>query len=160
LEAGQRIAELVEEGNLEEVRVEGWREQAYLAAGSGAPRAVTAAALLSPFDPLVWHRPRAARLFDFDYRLEIYTPAPRRRWGYYVLPFLLGDRIVGRVDLKADRTEQRLLVPAAYRERHADPDRVAAALAAELRAIATWLGLETVVVAPRGNLARGLAAAF
>jgi uncharacterized protein YcaQ len=159
-EARPRIAELVEERALEEVRVEGWREPAYLAAGSGAPRAVSAAALLSPFDPVIWHRPRAARLFDFDYRLEIYTPAPRRRWGYYVLPFLLGDRIVARVDLKADRTEGRLLVAAAYRERHADREHVARALAAELRTVAAWLDLESVVVEPRGDLARTLAAAL
>jgi uncharacterized protein YcaQ len=159
-EARPRIRELVEEGVVEEVRVEGWGEPAYLAAGAAAPRAPSAAALLSPFDPVIWHRPRAARLFDFDYRLEIYTPAPRRRWGYYVLPFLLNDRVVGRVDLKADRAGGRLLVLAAHREHHADSAVVAAALAAELRTLAAWLDLDDVAVAPRGNLARVLAAAL
>ena len=159
-EARPRIAELVEAGDLGEVRVAGWREPAYVAAGARAPRAMVAAALLSPFDPLVWHRPRAERLFGFDYRLEIYTPAPRRRWGYYVLPFLLGERIVARVDLKADRATGRLLVPAAYRERHADPGPVAAALAVELRTRADWLGLGEIVAGPRGNLARPLATAL
>ena len=159
-EARPRIAELVEEGRLVAARVEGWREPAYLAAAAPAPRLLSASALLSPFDPVIWHRPRAQRLFGFDYRLEIYTPAPRRRWGYYVLPFLLGERIVARVDLKADRAAGRLLVPAAYRERHADPGPVAAALAAELRTMADWLGLGAIVVAPRGNLARPLATAL
>jgi uncharacterized protein YcaQ len=159
-EARPRIMELVTAGELDQVQVEGWREPAYCAAGARAPRAIRAAALLSPFDPVVWHRPRAERLFGFDYRLEIYTPAPRRRWGYYVLPFLLGERIVARVDLKADRTAGRLLVPAAYRERHADPGPVAAALAAELRTLADWLGLGAIVVAPRGDLARPLVAAL
>ena len=159
-EARPRISELVEEGHLEGVRVEGWREPAYLAAGAPAPRALSASSLLSPFDPVIWHRPRAERLFGFDYRLEIYTPAPRRRWGYYVLPFLLGERIVARADLKADRAAGRLLVPAAYRERHADPGPVAAALAAELRTLADWLGLGEIVVAFRGDLARPLATAL
>ncbi len=158
-EARPRLAELVEEGHLVAARVEGWREPAYLAAGALAPRHLSASSLLSPFDPVIWYRPRAERLFGFDYRLEIYTPAPRRRWGYYVLPFLLGERIVARVDLKADRAAGRLLVPAAYRERHADPGPVAAALAAELRTLADWLGLGEIVVAPRGNLARPLATA-
>lgn len=159
-EARPRIAELVEEGTLEEVRVARWRKPAFVTAGARAPRVIAAAALLSPFDPVIWHRPRAERLFDFDYRLEIYTPAAQRRWGYYVLPFLLGERIVARVDLKADRAAGRLLVPAAYRERHADPDPVAAALAAELRTLADWLGLGEIVVAPRGDLARALASAL
>jgi len=159
-EARPLVAELVEEGHLRAVRVEGWREPAYLAATAGAPRPLGSAALLSPFDPVIWHRPRAARLFGFDYRLEIYTPGPRRRWGYYVLPFLEGERIAARVDLKADRPGARLLVPAAYREPHADPDTVAPALAAELRTLASWLELDDVVVASRGNLARALVAAL
>jgi len=159
-EARPRIAELVEEGTFEEVRVAGWREPAYLTVGRRTPRAVAARALLSPFDPVIWHRPRAERLFSFDYRLEIYTPGQRRRWGYYVLPFLLGDRIVARVDLKADRTAGHLLVPAAYRERHADPGIIVPALTAELRTLARWLGLPEIAVGRRGDLARALAAAL
>jgi hypothetical protein len=159
-EARPRIAELVAEGELREARVEGWREPAFITAAARVPRRVHAAALLSPFDPLVWCRPRVARLFGFDYRLEIYTPAPRRRWGYYVLPFLLGERLVARLDLKADRAGRRLLVLAAHRERHADPGAVAPALAAELRAMAGWLDLGDVAVARRGDLARALAAAL
>jgi uncharacterized protein len=115
--------------------------------------------LLSPFDPVVWYRQRAARLFGFDYRIEIFTPQEKRRWGYYVLPFLLGERLVARVDLKADRAARRLLTPASYVETGTDPGAVADALAAELWTMAAWLGLDSVFVEPRGNFARRLAAA-
>jgi uncharacterized protein YcaQ len=157
--ARQRIAELVEAGELREAKVEGWREPAYLHPAARSTQRIEAAALLSPFDPLVWYRPRAARLFGFDYRVEIFTPQEKRRWGYYVLPFLLGERLIARVDLKADRAARRLLTLAAYIETEADSGEVADALSAELWALAAWLGLESVFVERRNRFARTLAAA-
>ncbi|MFN0152160.1 MAG: winged helix-turn-helix domain-containing protein [bacterium] len=159
-EARPRIAELVREGALREVRVDGWRETAYLHPDARRPRAITAAALLSPFDPVVWRRARTARLFGFDFRFEIFVPSAQRRWGCYVLPFLLGDRLVARVDLKSDRTARRLRVLAAQIEDHADPNAVAPPLAAELRTMAAWLGFDAVTVGRRGSFARRLAAAL
>ena len=159
-EARPRLVELVAAGRLQSVRVEGWREPAYLHPEAELPRQVEACAILSPFDPIIWHRPRLARLFSFDYVLEIWTPRAKRRWGYYVLPFLLGDRLVARVDLKADRPRRRLLVQAAYRETHARDKETAAALATELRTLASWLELDAITVARRGNLARVLASAL
>ncbi|MGE5644400.1 MAG: winged helix-turn-helix domain-containing protein [Acidobacteriota bacterium] len=158
-DARPRIAELVEAGELVVVRVEGWREPAYLDREAPAPRDLTRAALLSPFDPVVWFRPRAARLFAFDYRLEIWVPEAKRRWGYYVLPFLMGDRLAARVDVKADRETRRLLVPAAYLEAGAPAGETAGALAGELRTLARWMGLDEVRIAGRGGFARKLAAA-
>jgi uncharacterized protein YcaQ len=158
-EARPRLAELVAEGALREVRVEGWREPAYLHAAARRPPRIEAAALLSPFDPVVWFRPRTARLFGFDYRIEIFVPRERRRWGYYVMPFLLGERLVARVDLKADRPGRRLLVLAAYLEPQEKGPEVAAALAAELRTMAGWLGLDSVAVEGRAGFGKPLAAA-
>ncbi|MDP8981664.1 MAG: winged helix DNA-binding domain-containing protein, partial [Acidobacteriota bacterium] len=126
-DAHPRIAELLEAGDLREVLVEGWRERAFLFRGVKAPARIDAAALLSPFDPVVWYRKRTARLFGFDFRFEIFLPAEKRKWGCYVLPFLLGDKLVARVDLKADRARGRLLVLGAYLEEGQDAGEVAAA---------------------------------
>jgi uncharacterized protein YcaQ len=166
-EARRHVAELVEAGDLREVRVEGWREPAYLhkdaekAAAAGPSRRATATTLLSPFDPVVWHRDRVARLFDFDYVLEIWVPAAKRRWGYYVLPFLFEERLAARVDLKADREAGVLRVIASYLEPHAQTNRdaVAHALAAELKTMAAWLGLSGVSIGRRGDFARPLGSA-
>ena len=155
-----RLAELVEEGALLPARVHGWRQPAYLLPGTALPRRTAPGALLAPFDPLVWERPRVARLWQLELRLEIYTPAHKRVHGYYVLPFLLGDRIVARVDVKADRPAGVLRVPAAHAEPGVDHEQVAAALAAELAAMAGWLGLDEVRSGAAGDLAPALAAAL
>jgi uncharacterized protein YcaQ len=159
-QARPRLKELVDSGELHQVRVEGWRDPAYLHRDATIPKKINAAALLSPFDPVVWFRPRATRLFNFDYRIEIYLPESKRVWGYYVLPFLLGDQLVARVDLKADRRQRRLAVMASHIEPGADPGVVSQALATELTTLARWLDLDSVTVERRGKLARPLAAAL
>jgi uncharacterized protein YcaQ len=155
-EARRGVSELVEAGDLIPVEVLGWNQPAYLTPNARRPRAVKANALLSPFDNLIWFRERAERLFDVRIRLEIYTPAPKRTHGYYVLPFLQGEAITARVDLKADRKAGVLRVLSAHREPAANAATVPA-LAAELRLMAGWLGLAGVAVAPSGDLASSLA---
>jgi len=147
------LAELVAAGEVERVEVAGWPAPAYLRAGQTVPRAERGTALLCPFDPLIFFRPRVQRLFGFEYRIEIYTPAPKRTFGYYVWPFLLDGRLVGRVDLKADRAAGALNVVGAFAEPGQDAAGVASALAGELRTMAGWLGLAAVGVGDRGDLA-------
>nr|WP_286346391.1 crosslink repair DNA glycosylase YcaQ family protein [Frondihabitans sucicola] len=150
------LRELEDEGALDRVEVPGWSKHAYLHAEARLPRRIEADAILSPFDPVVWERSRAERLFGFHYRIEIYTPQPKRVFGYYVLPILQDDALVGRVDLKSDRQAGILRVQAAWREagQSLDLDR----LAALLQRTAAWQGLDSVEVMPRGDLAPALAA--
>jgi uncharacterized protein len=155
-----RVAELVEAGELSPVEVEGWNAPAYLWPAARRPRRLHARALLSPFDSLIWFRQRTERLFGFRYRIEIYTPAAQRAYGYYVLPFLLGEELVARVDLKSDRGARALRVQGAFAEPGVDRELVAGELAEELRRTASWLELDEVVVAPRGDLAGALGAAL
>jgi uncharacterized protein YcaQ len=153
------VAELVEDARLVPVEVEGWKGPVYLDPATRVPRRINARTVLSPFDSLVWERARTERLFGFRYRIEIYTPPPKRQYGYYVLPFLLGDELVARVDLKSDRKESALLVQAAWGEPGVFDEEVAEELLEELEELAAWLGLERVVIRPRGDLADALARA-
>lgn len=149
-----RVAELAEAGLLAPVQVEGWRDLAYLDAAARPAKAAARphATLLSPFDSLIWDRRRTRRVFGFDYRIEVYVPQPQRRYGYYVLPLLVGDRLVARFDLKADRKASALRVAGAYAEPATDLPRVAELAATELEHMSGWLGLESVTLDRRGNL--------
>jgi uncharacterized protein YcaQ len=153
-----RVAELAAARELIPVEVEGWSAPAFLWPAARQPRQLHARALLSPFDSLIWFRPRTERLFGFRYRIEIYTPAANRVHGYYVLPFLLGEALVARVDLKSDRQQGVLIVQGAFDEPGVDRERVCAELASELRLVADWLGLDEIVVRGRGDLAPQLGA--
>jgi hypothetical protein len=155
-QAKPAIAELVAAGELETVEVEGWSATAYLPMAQAVPRRDRGTALLCPFDPLIFFRPRVERLFGFHYRIEIYTPANKRQYGYYVWPLLLDGELVGRVDLKAGRSVDALHVVGAFVEAGHSPSRVAAALAGELETMAQWLGLAGVTVGNRGDLAGAL----
>ena len=154
------VNELVEEGLLRQVTVEGWAQPAYMHAAARVPRRVSARGLLSPFDSLVFNRERTERVFNFRYRIEIYTPPPKRIYGYYVLPFLLGEDLVGRLDLKADRQNSTLLVQSAFGEPGVPPEAIVGELAEELQLMAGWLGLSSVTVMPRGDLATALSKAM
>ncbi|MGQ0772820.1 MAG: winged helix-turn-helix domain-containing protein [Pseudonocardiales bacterium] len=155
----QAVTELVDAGELEPVGVRGWRGAAYRHRDASTPRRITGAALLCPFDPLIWDRVRTERLFGFRYRIEIYVPEPKRTYGYYVFPFLLDGELVARVDLKADRLAGLLRVPGAFAEPMVDTARVVFELAGALREMAEWLELDGIVVGDRGDLSAALGAA-
>jgi hypothetical protein len=146
----------VEAGVLRKVTVEGWKAPAYVHAAARLPKAVAARALLCPFDPLVWHRDRAETLFGAHIRIELYTPKHKRTHGYYVLPFLLGDHIVGRVDLKSERATGTLQVQSAYCEPGIAAETFVEPLAEELRLMARWLGLSRIQIARKGDAAAAL----
>lgn len=154
------IKSLAAEGALEQVEVDGWSEPAYLDPAAAVPRRVVGSALLSPFDSLVWFRPRAERIFGFHYRIEIYVPAPKRVYGYYVLPYLMDGHLVARVDLKTDRQAGRLRVQGAFAEEGVDLTAVGLRLAADLHLTAGWIGMDDVEVRPNGDLAESVAAAL
>lgn len=155
-ETKARLQDLLEAGELVEVAVETWKHKAYLPRDAKIPRTVEASALLSPFDSLIWMRPRTERLFGFHYRLAFYTPKHKRTQGYYVMPFLYGDRLVARVDLKSDRKESRLLMLGGHAEPGINPTEIAPALNQQLKSMAQWLGLDRVTLKSRTELANAL----
>jgi len=158
-EAAPLLQDLVDDGVLAEVRVEGWPDIAYLSSTARLPREIKGTSLLSPFDPVVWYRPRAERLFGFYYRIEIYVPEAQRQWGYYVLPFRYRDDIIARVDIKADRKQKQLLVLNAHDEAGIDAGACCEALADELYSLAEWLCLDSITVERKNAMSRTLAAA-
>ena len=158
--SSKAVAELVADGALEPLVVRGWNRPGYRVPGTRMPRKINARALLCPFDPLIWERARTEQLFDFRYRIEIYTPEHKREHGYYVFPFLLDDALVARVDLKLDRKDRVLRVPGAFAERGVESPRVVAELATELRSMADWLECDDVQVGERGDLIAPLARAL
>jgi uncharacterized protein len=151
-----RLQELLDAGEFTEIEVEGWKYKAYVPRETKIPRRVEANALLSPFDSLIWMRPRTERLFDFHYRLAFYTPKAKRAHGYYVMPFLMGDRLVARVDLKSDRKQSRLLMLGGHAEPGIDPKTIASALNEQLKTMAGWLNLDRVTLKSRTELANAL----
>jgi uncharacterized protein len=155
-DAKQALDDAVEAGFLQPVTVESWKPQAYLHTSAKIPRSLDATALVTPFDPICWDRDRAERLFNFHYRIELYTPQPKRKFGYYVLPFLNGENFAGRVCLKADRENKTLRVNTSNHEERADPRETAKALSIELKSMATWLDLKNIEVTNTGNLAKYL----
>jgi uncharacterized protein YcaQ len=155
-DAKPALASLVDEGVVHEVSVPGWKKAAYLHRDARIPRRIETTALLSPFDPVVWERDRALRMFGFHYRIEIYTPAPKRVYGYYTLPVLVDDALVGRIDLKNDRKRGVLRVQSAWREEGV-ADAVAERIVPALRELAAWQGLGELEVVDRGDLARAVA---
>ncbi|MEM7651864.1 MAG: crosslink repair DNA glycosylase YcaQ family protein [Pseudomonadota bacterium] len=157
-ETDQGLRTLLELGIVEQILVEGWQKPAYIHRDAVFPKRLSTRCFLSPFDNLVWNRDRTERLFSFKYRLEFYTPEPKRKFGYYVMPFLLGDRLVGRVDLRANRTERILSVNAAFSEQGERPEKLQSALCEEIELLASWLDLETIKLGERGDLAAVLAA--
>ncbi len=159
-EAKQALDDAVEAGILKPVHVEGWKPQAYMHRTAKIPRAINATALVSPFDPICWDRERTERLFNFHYRIELYTPQPKRKFGYYVLPFLMGEQFAGRVCLKADRETGTLRANAIHSEVHVDKAEAAAVLAIELKRMANWQALPNAEIKKDGNLASELAKHF
>ena len=156
-DATKAISHLVEIGEIERVKVEGVSREMFAVPGIKAPDVSSdVCATVSPFDPVAWFRDRLEWLFDFEYRIEIYTPVKKRKYGYYVLPFILGNRFVARVDLKADRPKRVLRVPGAFLEEGCDEEKVADRLASELRLMADWLDLDRIVVGRRGGLVSAL----
>ncbi|MGI8517700.1 MAG: winged helix-turn-helix domain-containing protein [Acidimicrobiia bacterium] len=153
------VKEMVADGEAMEVRVEGWKDNAYFDPEASIPRTINGVAFLCPFDPVVWYPPRTDRLFDFHSRIEIYTPQPKRIFGYYVFPVLFDGELVGRLDLKADRAASALLVRGSHVEKGQDPERLAPRINEELQTMAEWLQLDDVVIEPIGGLAGALAKA-